>query len=302
MALLKALSLTLILSLWHTGAAQAAVPEEQWLDDLYDRVADDIKAGRPLVVHAHVPLCDNDIIRCGGHGLGDGDSPRTNLYWSTSGGFKGWFGRKKSGWKRVARSAHEHEDILEVIVWKRRFRPDRAWRDRGVENAFDVYVVAYAWRGQAIVKAMDSYAADLFGATPRLVKLDDGSELRAGGAAQIVAYVGHNGWMDVTGYRWPKPAKKGEARPKGTIAVACITADYIAADVSDHDRVPLLMTKTLLFAGAHGFEGAVSAFARAKSLARIRRAAATSYARGQDKTVRQVFSAFTNPSDKRWKH
>ena len=42
---------------------------------LYDRIGADLAAGRPLVVQAHVPLCDSSIIRCGNHGLGDGDTP-----------------------------------------------------------------------------------------------------------------------------------------------------------------------------------------------------------------------------------
>ena len=285
-------------------AHAAPPPEDTWLQSLYDRVAADVRAGRPVVVQAHVPLCDNRIIRCGRYGLGDGDSPRTNLYWATSGGFKGWFGRKKSGWTGVYKGAHAHDDILEVRVWRRRFPATRAWRERGVERSFEVYVVAFAWRGSAILQAMNAYAADLFGQTPRPQELADGTRLEAGGAAHIVSYVGHNGWMDVAQFNWPTSPKSGqlaeETPEKGTIAVACITADYIGRDVSHQKRVPLLMTKTLLFAGAHSFEGAVSAFARARSLSRIRRAAATSYATGQDKTVRRVWSAFTNPSDRRW--
>jgi hypothetical protein len=37
-------------------AGPAAAGEEAWLDDLYDQVAADLRAGKPLVVHAHVPL------------------------------------------------------------------------------------------------------------------------------------------------------------------------------------------------------------------------------------------------------
>ena len=43
---------------------------DAWLDGLRERVAADLRAGRPLVVEAHVALCDNSVIRCGGHGLG----------------------------------------------------------------------------------------------------------------------------------------------------------------------------------------------------------------------------------------
>ncbi len=36
------------------------------LDPLYDRIAADLKQGKPLVVTVHVALCDNNIIWCGG--------------------------------------------------------------------------------------------------------------------------------------------------------------------------------------------------------------------------------------------
>lgn len=286
-------------------ASAETTPEESWLHGLHERVSRDIGAGAPVVVQAHVPLCDNRIIRCGRYGLGDGDNPDKNLYWATSGGFRGWFGREKSGWKLVHKGPHKHRDILEVMVWRRRFQATREWRKRGVESAFDVYVVVFAWRGSAIGLAMDAYADDLFATVPRVVELADGTVVRAGGAAHIVAYVGHNGWMDVDSYTWPKGSHGGAAETapmptKGTIAVACITADYLAKDVVSQARVPLLMTRTLLFAGAHSFEGAVSAFARARSLARIRRAAISAYADGQGKRTSQVGSAFTNPSDRRW--
>ena len=60
------------------------------------------------------------------------------------------------------------------------------------------------------------------------------------------------------------------------------------------------MTTGLMFAGAHGFEGAVSAFANGQSFNRIRAAAAENHAAGQEKPVRAVRGLFTNPADLRW--
>ncbi len=283
------------------GAVPAeAAEEEEWLQALYAQVAGELADGKPLVVQVHVPLCDNDIIRCGGHGLGDGGSPSTNLYWSTSGGFKGWF-RHASGWKRVHRSAPTPGPILEKIVWRKTVRPGRKWRSLGVAKAFQVYVVAFAWRGSAIAQTIDRYVDELYGAKARHIAVDDGTVLRAGGAAHIVAYVGHNGWMDLPPYDWKAAERKQGTRAKATIAVACLTADYLARDTPSSKRVPLLMTTSLLFAGAHTFEGAVSSFARGESLGRIRQAAAKNYARGQGKPVSRVRGAFINPSDRRWR-
>lgn len=268
------------------GVARA--DEDGWLTALRSDVEADWKAGKPLVIQAHVPLCSNEIIRCGGHGLGDGDNPGKNLYWSTSGGFKGWFGRKESGWELV-RVARADGDVLETRVWK-----------RTVAKGRDVYVVASAWRGTAIDATVTAYIDDLYGTTARTVTLDDGTTIEAGGAARVVAWVGHNRWMDIDTPDWDAIAKKQGATRKGTIALACKTADYLGAEVSDEKRVPLLMTTDFLFAGAHAFEGAVWAFATGGSLADIRDATAASYAEGQKKPKKRVKGAFTNPSDKRW--
>jgi hypothetical protein len=297
------LTLAMVCALTPAAWAQDAKQAESWLDELYADVADDLADGKPLVVQVHVPLCDNNIITCGGHGLGDGDNPRTNLYWKTSGGFLGWFGRRDSGWKQVMDRPADG-DVLDVRVWKKTVKPGGALARRGVRRSFPVYVVAYAWRGSAIRDAMDAYTRDLWGGEARALELDDGTELAAGGQAHIVAYVGHNGWMDVSTYEFENVA--GNAKPsrhkKGTVAVACITESYLADDVSAPSRVPLLMTRTLLFAGAHSFEGAVTAFASGRSLAEIRRSAIRAYARGQGKSEGKVAGAFTNPSHARWKH
>jgi hypothetical protein len=285
----------------QTASADEATAANEWLSDLQSRVADDLKKGKSMVVQVHVPLCDSSIIRCGNKRLGNGDNPDTNLYWSTSGGFKGWFKRRDRGWKKVLSTKKTgHDDVLEIRAWRKRFAPG-AWRSSGVTKSFDVVVVAYAWRGKAINKAIDAYASDLYGDVPRVTTLASGETVAAGGAAHVVAYVGHNGWMDIPPYDWTRFQKKSSTTGKGTIAVACMTADYLADPITDPRRVPLLMTTSLMFAGAHSFEGAVSAFAKKKGLAAIRRNAAKNHGIGQDKELRRVHGAFTNPSDRRWR-
>jgi hypothetical protein len=282
------------------AAAQKASVAESWLSSLYDDMAPELAAGRPLVVQVHVPLCDNDVLRCGRGRLGDGEDADGNLYWATSGGFRGWFGRKGSGWRLVHTARAPEEDVIEVRVWRRKVSPGAGLRARGVRKAVPVYVVAYAWRGESIARAMSAYAADLFGGKARRIALPDGEVLAAGGAARLVAFVGHNGWMDVADFAWPRTSRK--AARKATIAVACITEDYLVPAVPDERRVPLLFTRSLLFAGAHAFEGAVSSFAAGDTLAGIRESAVRAYAAGQGKPLPRVRAAFTNPADRKWKH
>jgi hypothetical protein len=307
-----------ILLMAFAPAAAAEPAGDRWLTELQREIAGDLDAGKPLVVHVHVPLCANEIIRCGNANLGDGDDPDRNLYWATSGGFRGWFNRRGSGWKQVlvkaspggaagrrrGRATIEGSgELLETRVWRRRVRPRRGFAAVD-KKQFDVYVVAHAWRGSAIREAMDTYTRHLYGGDVESIAVADGTRVRAGGGAHVVGFVGHNGWMDVDRYDFAEigaGAKRASKRRKGTIAVACITEDYLSPQVSSPRRVPLLMTKWLLFAGAHSFEGAVSALAEGRDLAGIRRAAIRAYAAGQGKTPARVSGGFTNPSDKRWK-
>jgi hypothetical protein len=282
--------------------APADETEDAWLGGLQDAVAADLLAGKPLVVQVHVPLCSNEILRCGN--LGDGDSPATNLYWEPSGAFLGWFGRRGSGWKQVLAlpAGAVGPDVLDVRVWKRTQSPGGALKKRGVTAAFDVYVVAWAWRGTKIDDTVTAFLADVLDDASRDVTLTDGTVLAAGGAARIVAIVGHNRWMDYDAFDWPATlAAATGTRTKGIIAEACETAAYLAAPLSGPTRVPLMMTADFLYAGAHAFEGTVSSFARGEGYKAIRLAAAQAYADGEEKDVKKVGGAFTNPGDKRWK-
>lgn len=280
--------------------AATAATEDAWLDGLTERVVADLAAGRPLVIEVHVPLCDNTIIRCGNAKLGDGDNPETNLYWSTTPGFGEWFARKGGGWKRVVKQ-HAGEtgdnDILAVHAYRRSITTPTAWRKAGAPKTFELDIVIHGWRGSAIDRALAAYAADAAGQATRPVTLDDGSKLEAGGAAQIVAWVGHNRLMDLDHYDWPAPS----STVKGTIAIACDTATYMKADVPAATRVPLLMTSDFLFANAAPLEAAVLAYVGGGGYGQIRRDAATAYAEVQGSTFAHVAGAFTNPADARWK-
>ncbi|MDQ3364860.1 MAG: hypothetical protein M3680_05470 [Myxococcota bacterium] len=286
---------------WSIAAAPArAAPstEDTWLAGLTDRVVTDLAAGKPLVAEVHVPLCDASIIPCGNPRLGDGENPETNLYWATTPGFGRWFARSGSGWKRVLKTTTTGDpDILTTHVYRRSQRTPAAWRRRGVAATFEVDIVVHAWRGTAIDRALAAYAADISADTQRTLTLADGSTLHTGGAAQLVAWVGHNRLMDVEAYPWPPPT----ATAKGTIAIACHTAAYMEAPVPAASRVPLLMTRDFLFSNAAPLEAAVLSFAQGGGYGEIRSASAAAYAKVRDRPVGKIIGAFTNPADRRWK-
>jgi hypothetical protein len=271
---------------------------------LTDRVVADLAAGKPLVVQVHVPLCDNHIIECGNPKLGDGESPGDNLYWATSEGFVGWLGRHGSGWKTALHgdgTAVGDRDVLEVRVWTRTVAAPAAWRARRVPAAVPIFVVAFAWRGSAIDRALAAYWADAFGAGTRTVTLPDKTALAAGGAAQLVAYVGHNRLYDVPAPDWA--ALEHAAAPvRGIIAIACNTGPFMADHLASANRVPLVFTRDFLMASAGAFEGAVLAFAAGGGYRAIRDATARGYAKAGDHDLARIRGVFTNPSERHWGH
>jgi hypothetical protein len=292
-----AVALCLVLPLTANAAPST---EDGWLAGLTERVVDDLAHGKPLVAEVHVPLCDNTIIRCGNPKLGDGDNPDTNLYWATTPGFGEWFARRGGGWKRVLHQRGTdtgNADIVAIDVYRRTLATPASWQKRGAPKTFELDIVVHGWRGKAIDHALAAYAADVSGGATRPLVLADKTTLAAGGAAQLVAWVGHNRLMDLDRYDWPKPGRA----VTGTIAIACHTAAYMEEQVSSSTRVPLLMTRDLLFANAAPLEATVLAFAGGGSYTKMRGDAAIAYAAVQERPVAKIAGAFTNPSDTRWK-
>lgn len=276
----------------------------RWLEGVYMRMAAAVNSGRPVVLQAHVALCDNSIIKCGAQG--DGDNIEKNLYWTTSGAVDGWFRRQRAVWSEVSRrdTSADESGVLQVRIYRTLVTPDGSWQRRGVTRPFPAYAVIYGWRGKDIDKALKAYMDDLYTCTPRSVPLPAGGALQAGGQAHLVAWIGHNRMMDLELPELRQLLLRTDGcttQPKGMIAVACHTGSYLGRYVSAEQRVPLLLTDSLLFAGTHAFEGAARAFLSGSTLAEIRAAAAKSYAEGQGKSVAHVDSAFVNPTHKHWR-
>ena len=282
-----------------TPATAAPPAEERWLEGLTARIAADLAAGRPLVAEVHVPLCDSSLIDCGNARLGDGDNLATNLYWATGPGFGVWFSRRGGGWKRVLhQTATGDADLLEVDVYRRTVPTPASWRKLGAPSRLELDVVIRAWRGKAIDRALATYAADLSGGAARPLTLDDGTRLQAGGAAQLVAWVGHNRLMDSSdAYPWPAAGRDIQ----GALFIACHTARYIEDPFVGPTRVPLLATRDFLFSNAAPFEAALLAFTSGAGYAQLRAAAVTAYADVQQQPASKLGGVFSNPADRRWK-
>ena len=98
----------------------------------------------------------------------------------------------------------------------------KAWVAKGAPAKFSLFVMIHGWRGTAIDRSLDAYAREVSGLDPRTLELPMGSQVVAGGSAQIVKCApGTTGPHGRRRVQVARPAKT----VKGAIAVACKTAD-----------------------------------------------------------------------------
>lgn len=181
-----------------------------------------------LHVHVTVALCDNasqGIVPVP-PAIGDGDNPRTNLYWGAMYGVKTWLKREK--WQ-VTSAPSPNPAILERIVARKTI----AGRE--------VTITADAWRGRRIREAITSFL-----------------EQASNSSADVIAYIGHDGLMefDVS----PRVVRNGK-RPR-SIVLACISRRYFGPYLARAGSQPLLMTNGLMAPEAYTLTAAIEAYAR----------------------------------------
>ena len=158
------------------------------------------------VIHVFVALADNahqGIVPVPPK-LGDGDAPATNLYWGAAFGVKSYF-RRASGWQLLSASKGPKPFILERCIFRYRNEP--------------VYLVADAYQGSHIREAVSDFLAAASGLDLQRIQIKEEwsiTTLAAGGAADLVAYVGHDAFMDfqvapVVGRRVGNPASRSSS-------------------------------------------------------------------------------------------
>ncbi|MBL8114212.1 MAG: hypothetical protein JNK60_15125 [Acidobacteria bacterium] len=256
--------------------------------DVKARVSRDLAAGRPLVVHVVVALCDNDnqgIVPVP-KAIGNGQDPVRNLYWGAGYGLDTYFTRH-GGWTVERREANPAPGILVRLVLSKTLRAEgREGRD------IVVHLVADAWDGREIRKATERFLAMAAGRAAESVPAGkNGQALPAGGAAALVAYVGHDGLMDFSVP--PPPAPLADAPPRSAIVLACASKAYFGPHLERAGAHPLVLTTGLMAPEAYTLEAAVSSWAAGDASDLTRRAAAAAYHRYQKCGARAAARLFT---------
>src|SRR5262245_55578846 len=134
------------------------------------------------LIHVLVALCDNEfqgIVPVPAR-IGNGDDPANNLYWGARFGVKTFF-KRADDWRLISEAQNPRAGILERLVFKHRTK--------------NVYLVADAYRGREIKRCVADFFEFTAGRAGETINANS-IELYAGGGADLVAYVGHDGLMD----------------------------------------------------------------------------------------------------------
>ncbi len=212
------------------------------------------------VVHVIVALCDNEfqgIVKVPA-GIGNGQKPSTNLYWGAGYGVKTHFNRSEE-WVAIDCMKPTVPHILDRAIWKHR---DSA-----------VYLVADAYDGRNIREATEDLLRFASGAAPEKI-LVGGTEIRAGGGAQLIAYVGHDGLMDFALEEVFGPAGTST---RETIILACISKRFFAPHLRHTGAQPLLWTTGLMAPEAYTLKAALNGWVRRETHEAIHERAAQAY-------------------------
>ncbi len=233
-------------------------------DSIAKKLQDKISKGKPLVVHALVPLCDNEnqgIVPVAKH-LGKGRDLRGNLYWGCGHGMKAYF-KNRHGWKHVQSDSIDSDVILERSVFVKRF-----------PNQAKVYLVCDAYAGDQMKPCLENYFAYLSGKFYSEMILEKDTIPFRGGA-DLIVFNGHNGLMDMT-VDVPQISKSAY---KEGMSISCSSNYFFEAYYLKTGSFPLIHTTGLLYPGAFIVDDVLTKWAQLKTPEECRVAAGEAYHR-----------------------
>lgn len=242
------------------------------LQEAAARVVEDSSRGMPLVTHVTVVLVDNThqpILKVPA-GIGNGQDPKTNLYWGALYGVRTYLPRH-AGWSvlPVTRPADPH--VLERALFHKQVETSGG-------KSVDAYVLADAWDGARMVEGLDHYLKMAAGHVSDSFVIRDGTATRtvaAGSASHVVAFVGHDGLMDnpVPELLKPKPG----ARPRASIVLACTSLEYFGPPLRKCGAPFLCLTTGYMAPEAYTLAAAVETWFATADPKKTRESAAQAY-------------------------
>lgn len=197
--------------------------------------------------------------------IGNGDDPRSNLYWGALYGVK-TFLSKADGWQKMGCE----QDISDTVLERCRF----VWEDK-------LTVTADAYRGSRIDQAMLDFMQQA--ATPPDAAM-----------REMVVFIGHDGLMDEQNQpiieRFPKHAE----HEKQAVVLSCMSNAYFAGHLRAAGSKPVVTTFSFMAPEAYVLEAVARGFANGASETELRNSAGIAYAKYQRisaKAGKSVFGA-----------
>ena len=194
-------------------------------------------------IHVLVALCDNDnqgIVPVP-RKIGNGQDPANNLYWGCGFGVKTFF-KKQTDWKLIKQINDSEEHIYERLVFKHKDKP--------------VYLVADAYDGAAIKQTTIDLLNYASGRTKQILDVDS-LKVKAGGSADLIAYVGHDGLMDFSLDDYPTQT---DQKKREVIILACASRNYFYRPIGKTGAFPLLWTTNLMCPEAYTLDAAIDSW------------------------------------------
>ncbi len=262
---------------------------------MYERMASDILAGKPLVITVYVTLCDNETTvwtKVPNEKICSGDKLGSNIYWSTSGGLKKYL--DSAGWERISYEKDLDENLAARGVWRKKHEPGGKLEAMGVKFPFDVVIVGLAYRGSAFKESLAGYLGAVHGDKASIMKVAPYGKLFYGGRSHVVGYIGHDYFMNVDHYdELMSHAKGGSKLHKGVFALSCSGKDWIQPAVERKNTHILLMNKYTTYPGAWAVGGLIEGIAMGKEGSGIHHQAALAFSEGKNRPLQAVLNAFS---------
>ena len=215
-------------------------------------------------IHVLVALCDNKyqgIVPVPAK-IGNGQDAATNLYWGAAFGVKTFF-NKSSEWKLIEIKKNPAANILERILFKHKTK--------------NIYLLADAYDGEYIKQTTIDFLLACSG-KGMTTMANNGKEIPFGGAADIIAYVGHDGLMD---FSLANEFEKQNDEDRKAIMLACISKKYFSSHLKSTGAEPLLWSTGLMAPEAYILHDAINKWIETGDAAQTRTAAAAAYSKYQ---------------------
>jgi hypothetical protein len=243
-----------------------------------EAAVDCIQSRGYLSVTIHVALADHRIDGLATR-FSDGNRPATNLYWGALFGVETHL-IHAAGWRRAYTDDGDGVSILRRVVFQRRVQPTAAWRRRGADREFDLFVLANAWPADHIIAAMERPLHEALGDSTTVFQVG-GQPVEFGSGSVVIGYVGSNGLLEK--YRDLFADLEPSVNPKqvGVFYLAPRSAVSLYAAIVQHGLYPVLLAREPIVPEAYVVDGILQALTQGDLDEGFLTAAAEQYARFQ---------------------